>query len=99
MKNMFERKHFNGQIINRPWFNYSEITGKVFCGPCKLFKEINNDSYLASEGYNDWRSASVRLKEQGNSPCHRTCVVKLIDTGNVIQRIDSKLMEQIIKKK
>lgn len=49
-KNMFERKHFNGQIINRPWLIYSEITGKVFCGPCRLFQEINNDSYLASEG-------------------------------------------------
>lgn len=56
-KNMFERKHFNGQIINRPCLIYSEITGKVFCGPCRLFKKINNDSYLASEGYNNWISA------------------------------------------
>lgn len=96
---MFERKHFNGQINNKPWLIYSEITGKVFCGPCRLFKEINNDSYLASEGYNDWRSASMLLKEHENSPCHRTCVVKLIDRGNVVQRIDSKLMEQVSQEK
>ncbi|XP_025191154.1 zinc finger MYM-type protein 1-like [Melanaphis sacchari] len=96
---MFERKHFNGQIINRPWLIYSEITGKVFCGPCRLFQEINNDLYLASEGYNDWRSASARLKEHENSSCHKTCVVKLMDRGNVTQRIDSKLMEQVNQEK
>lgn len=82
-KNMFQKKHFNGQIINRPWLIYSKITGKVFCGPCRLFQETNNDSYLASEGYNDWRSASVRLKEHENSSYHKTCVVKLMDRGNV----------------
>ncbi|KAF0759466.1 zinc finger MYM-type protein 1-like [Aphis craccivora] len=96
---MFERKHFNGQIINRPWLIYSKITGKVFCGPCRLFQETNNGSYLASEEYNDWRSAFVRLKEHENSSCHKTCVVKLMDRGNVTQRIDSKIMEQVNQEK
>lgn len=41
----------------------------------------------------------MRLKEHENSPCHRTCVVKLIDRGNIIQRIDSKLMEQVNQEK
>jgi len=93
---MFERKHFNGQVIDRPWLIYSKTTGKEFCGPCRLFIQ---DSYLASEEYNDWRSASVRLKEHENSSCHRTGVVKLMDRGNTIQRIDSKLIEQVNQEK
>jgi hypothetical protein len=56
-------------------------------------------SSIISEGYNDWRSASLRLKEHENSSCHKTCVVKLMDRRNVIQRIDSKLMEQVNKEK
>ena len=56
---MFERKHFNRQIIDKLWLIYYKTAGKVFYGPCKFFQENNNDLYLASEGFNDWRSVSV----------------------------------------
>lgn len=87
---MFERKYFNEQILDRPCLIYYEITGKLFCGSYKLFQENNNGSFLSCEGYNDWRSASVRLKEHENFSCHRNYVVKPMDRNNINQRIDSK---------
>lgn len=64
------RKHFN--------FNGSWFIPKYRAKYCRSFQE-NNDSYLASEGYNDLRSASVRLKEHEHSSYHRTCVGRLMD--------------------
>lgn len=44
------------------------------------------------------------LLKEHNTSCHRTCVVQLMDRGNIIQRfkilsIDSKLIEHVYQKK
>ena len=34
---MFEIKLVNGEIVKRSWLVYSESTGRVFVGACKLY--------------------------------------------------------------
>lgn len=62
-KNMFERLLPNGEKIERFWQVYSESTGKAFCGPCFFFSSHNDDSYLSTQGFNDWKNAQSRFKQ------------------------------------
>src|SRR5258705_118421 len=51
-KSMFVRDMLNGEKASRTWLIFSESTGRVYCGPCRLF-DGQTDSQLSSEGYDD----------------------------------------------
>lgn len=63
-KNMFEKKLVNGENVKRSWLVYSESTGHVFCGPCKLF---GGTSVFAKSGFNDWKNSNL-ITDHDNSP-------------------------------
>lgn len=50
IKCIFERKHFNEQIIDRPWLINFETTGNVFCNLVGYSKK-KTKIHLTSEGY------------------------------------------------
>ncbi|KAF8113314.1 hypothetical protein N665_0051s0009 [Sinapis alba] len=58
----------------------------IFCFCCKLFRHDKKGGYLTTDGYNDWRNLSKRLKEHGRQ-LHSN------------QTIDKHVQEKINKEK
>lgn len=94
-KNIFNRKLANGEFQPRSWL-VSESTGRIFCGTCRLFqRKTTQHSVLSTEGFNDWKNASKRLKEHENSNNHKTCILDLTKRKTVLRRIDKHLIQQL----
>lgn len=89
-KAMFLKPLANGEIINRNWLVYSESTGKVFCGPCKLF---NGKTTFANQGFNDWKHFHM-IAEHENSLEHRECVSKYCTRERIEGRVDTEIAKQ-----
>jgi hypothetical protein len=91
-KAMFTRELLNGEKCARSYLVYSVSKGSVFCGPCRLFGGV---SQFAEEGFHDWKNANARISDHENSSEHRSCIMALKQRGNVLGRIDTKLVVQI----
>lgn len=94
-KNMFERLLPNGEKIERFWLVYSESTGKAFCGPCFFFSSRNDEFYLSTQGFNDWKNAQSRFKQHECSTNHRQSLITMKTRANLSNRIDKKLFSQL----
>ena len=92
-KNMFYKRLKNGKNVFRSWLVYSNSTGNVFCGTCRLFS--NSGQVLVQEGFNDWKNAYSRFSEHENSDCHKNCVVMMKERGDILGRIDVNLVQQL----
>lgn len=89
-KNMFEKKLVNGENVKRSWLVYSESTGHVFCGPCKLY---GGTSVFAQSGFNDWKNSNL-ITDHDNSPDHRKCLGQYVCRGKLLQRLDTQIVKQ-----
>ncbi|XP_057480462.1 uncharacterized protein LOC130767580 [Actinidia eriantha] len=92
----------NGGKQNRKWLVYSNATDKIFCFYCKLFKEEENTTQLATEEFKDWRNASTRLKSHETSNDHSICMSKWIELETRLEKketIDKSIQEYINKEK
>lgn len=90
-KNMFERLLPNGVKIERFWLVYSEGTGKAFCGPCFFFSSHNDESYLSTQGFNDWKNTQSRFKQHECSTNHKQSLITMKIRANLSNHIDKKL--------
>jgi hypothetical protein len=70
----------NGEIVHRKWLVYSVAKDRMFCFCCKLFGNIS--SALGSEGFCDWKNASVRLSEHEKSKGHITSTLEWFELEN-----------------
>jgi hypothetical protein len=70
----------NGEIVHRKWLVYSVAFDRIFCFCCKLFGCIL--SALGSEGFCDWKNASVRLSEHEKSKGHITSTLQWFELQN-----------------
>ncbi|XP_050540304.1 zinc finger MYM-type protein 1-like [Daktulosphaira vitifoliae] len=93
-KIMFNRRLINGETIVRSWLVYSPSLGVVFCGPCRIF-QTSLETQLVTEGFNDWKNATVRFSYHENSKEHRDAIMNLKHRGNVLGRIDNSLIKQL----
>ncbi|KYN20533.1 Zinc finger MYM-type protein 1 [Trachymyrmex cornetzi] len=92
-KNIFNRKLANGELQPRSWLVYSESTGHIFCGTCRLFQTgAAQHLVLNTKGFNDWKNASECLKKHENSNNHKTCVVLGRVDKHLIQQLDEEMI-------
>ncbi|XP_070031553.1 uncharacterized protein [Nicotiana tomentosiformis] len=93
-------KLVNGERHDRRWLVYSKYLDKVFCFCCKLFSLSSGtcSSKLASEGSNDWRNISTKLKTHETTNEHIINMAAWIDLEIRLQKdktIDKDVQEQI----
>ena len=93
-KTLFEKTLVNGEKVNREWLVYSPSTGCVFCVPCKVFGERNDDNIFKT-GYSDWKNGHDRVKSHENSSEHRNSIQIWYNRASVKTRIDQSLVAQV----
>lgn len=71
---------------------YSNSTGKIYCGLCRLF---GSKSVLATVGFSHWKKGEEKILHHENSITHKTCVVNMSQRGSVVARIDKQLVLQV----
>lgn len=91
-KNLFTRRNQNRETVNRFWLCFSSTTGKVYCYACKLMS--TQSTKLTTEGFYDWKYASVRLSKHETSKIHLELVMSLAQQRKAKRRIDQKLAIQ-----
>jgi len=91
-KNLFTRRNQNRETVNRFWLCFSPTTGKVYCYACKLMS--TQSTKLTTEGFCDWKHASVRLFEHETSKTHLESVMSLAQRRKATGRIDQRLAIQ-----
>lgn len=77
----FEKRWFtnikkNGERIFRNWLMYCKDLDSLFCFPCKLFNDTNNNNSWTT-GFNDWKHLNPMVPRHENSISHRENYVKL----------------------
>ena len=93
-KSLFFRDQLNGEKVQRDWICYSPSTGKLYCIICKLFSSPNEQSFLASSGYSDWKYVSRDLRFHESSSLHQSCIAQLVVRRTNSQRVHKSLIEQ-----
>ncbi|KAL4090706.1 hypothetical protein QTP88_025493 [Uroleucon formosanum] len=94
---LFQRKMHNNEISNHLWLIYSESKKSVFCGPCLLFGCYGQNSFCNSDGFNDWKNATVCVGQHENTQDHKKCILSLKDRASVLGKIDYDLTAQLDK--
>ena len=75
-KKYFNRLLPNGEIVQRKWLVYPEITNQFYCFVWKLFhSRIQSNSFINC--FNNWKHVSDRLKEHETSQRRYECIMKL----------------------
>ncbi|KAG5553188.1 hypothetical protein RHGRI_011152 [Rhododendron griersonianum] len=96
------RRLSNGEKQDRRWLVYSNASDKVFCFCCKLFKQDENKTMLATSGLNDWHNLAQRLKSHEASNEHIFGMSKWIESEirlRLNETIDKSVEDQIKKEK
>ncbi|XP_058202748.1 uncharacterized protein LOC131317191 [Rhododendron vialii] len=92
----------NGEKQDGRWLVYSNASDKVFCFCCKLFKQDENETMLATSGLNDWHNLAQRVKSHEASNEHIFGMSKWIKSEirlRLNETIDKSVEDQIKKDK
>ena len=98
----YTRRMSNGEKQDRRWLVYSKSKDKIFCFCCKLFTHETFPPLLITNGYDDWRNASHRLKNHETTYNHIVCMSRWIELEMRLKKsetIDKHLEEAINKEK
>ncbi|CAI6371600.1 unnamed protein product [Macrosiphum euphorbiae] len=93
-KNYWNTRLTNGDSFKRNLILYSESKGVIYCIPCLLFGNLNSPSF-ASKGFSNWKRADELISQHENSLKHRSNILAMKNRGQILQRIDQQIIQQI----
>ncbi|XP_013785021.1 zinc finger MYM-type protein 1-like [Limulus polyphemus] len=97
-KSLFERTMLNGEKVNREWLVYSLSTGCVYCAPCKVFCQKNEDKAFIN-GFSNWKNPHSRVRKHENSSKYKNCIRIWHDRASDEHRIDQDLVRELEEEK
>ena len=60
-----------------------------------FFSSRNDESYLSTQGFNDWKNAQSRFKQHECSTNHKQSLITMKTRANLSNRIDIKIFSQL----
>ena len=84
------------------WLEYSSITDRVYCYPCRIFLHQHHlkDKTFTLDGFNHWKSATERgkgLSKHATSECHLQSMIKWNERENRI-KLNEEIATQLCNK-
>lgn len=93
-RSLFFGRQANGEKYFRNWLLYSPSKGNVYCFCCKLFGTALHKSHFSTDGFCDWKNATISIRLHESSNEHHLAMIAYLARSSNHDRVDSQLQQQ-----